>query len=149
MTTPNSHADTARGAWIRRPGVLATLAALLVTLAAFVLGAVTDLSLGDGNYHLRKAEHFADAGRRLTHGPVYGPVVPPGIPYYDGPAWHAGLAILWRLTGKSVLVAHRAACNRGRRPFWRQTRGAQRFSTSGDDQASAATATRPYRLRLH
>jgi len=105
MTTPNSHADTARWAWIRRPGILATLAALLVALAAFVLGAVTDLSLGDENYHLRKATQFADAGRRLTHDPVYGPVVPPGIPYYDGPAWHAGLAMLWRLTGKSVLVA--------------------------------------------
>ena len=105
MITPNSHADTARRAWIRRPGVLATLAALLVALAAFVLGAITDLSVGDENYHLRKAAHFADAGRRLTHDPEYGPLVPPGIPYYDGPAWHAGLAMLWRLTGKSVLVA--------------------------------------------
>jgi 4-amino-4-deoxy-L-arabinose transferase-like glycosyltransferase len=79
--------------------------ALLIGAAVFATGSLTDLSLGDENYHFRKAAHFAEAGRRLTHDPDYGPTVPPGIPYYDGPLWHGLLALLWRLTGPSALVA--------------------------------------------
>ena len=104
MTMPDSHADTARRAWIRRPGVLAALASVGIGLVAFILGAVTDLSLGDENYHFRKAAHFAEQGR-LAHDPDYGSLVPPGIPYYDGPLWHYGLGMLWRVTGQSMLVA--------------------------------------------
>ena len=87
------------------PAACAWLVALLIGLAVFAVGAVTDPSLGDENYHFRKAAHFARAGRRLTHDPDYGPTVPPGIPYYDGPLWHGLLAAVWRVTGPSVLVA--------------------------------------------
>jgi 4-amino-4-deoxy-L-arabinose transferase-like glycosyltransferase len=84
---------------------LAWLVAALVGLAVFAVGAATDLSLGDENYHFRKASLFAEYGSRLAYDPLYGPDIPPGIPYFDGPAWHTGLAILWRLTGQTVLAA--------------------------------------------
>jgi len=87
------------------PAACAWLVALLIGLTVFAAGAGTDLSLGDENYHVRKAAHFAREGRRLTHDPDYGPTVPPGVPYYDGPLWHGLLAAIWRVTGPSVLVA--------------------------------------------
>jgi hypothetical protein len=96
---------TLRGILHAHPAACAWLVALLIGAAVFATGSLTDLSLGDENYHFRKAAHFAEAGRRLTHDPDYGPTVPPGIPYYDGPLWHGLLALLWRLTGPSALVA--------------------------------------------
>lgn len=85
--------------------LLAWLVAAMVGLLVLAAGAASDLSLGDENYHFRKAALFAEYGCRLAYDPAYGPHVPPGIPYYDGWAWHAGLALLWRMLGQSVLVA--------------------------------------------
>lgn len=90
----------------RRPRLWAWLAAAVVGLGVFAVGIASDLSLGDESHHFRKAALFLDAGTRLTHDPVYGPVVPPGIPYYDGALWHGGLALLWWILGtRSVVVA--------------------------------------------
>ena len=97
--------DNREGGLAARQVLLAWLAAVLVGVATFAVGAATDLSLGDENYHFRKASHFLRYGERLTYDPVYGPQVPPGIPYYDGPAWHMGLAWLWKLTGRSAWAA--------------------------------------------
>ena len=100
MTLPDSQP------WYARPRARAWLAAAAVGLFVFALGAATDVGLGDESHHFRKASLFLEAGRRLTCDPAYGPVVPPGWPYYDGALWHAGLAILWWLTGtRSVLAA--------------------------------------------
>jgi len=79
--------------------------ALLAGVVAFAAGAATDLSLGDENYHFHKAVEFFQAGGRTAYASDYGPIVPPGIRYYDGPLWAWGLAWLWQLTGRSVVAA--------------------------------------------
>ncbi len=99
------HLRPVRAVLRARPAACAWLAAVLVGAAVFAVGALTDLSVGDENYHVRKAANFAREGRRLTHDPDYGPTVPPGIPYYDGPLWHGLLAAVWQVTGPSVRVA--------------------------------------------
>jgi 4-amino-4-deoxy-L-arabinose transferase-like glycosyltransferase len=87
------------------PDARAWLVALLTGLAAFAAGTDTDLSLGDENYHFHKAVEFFQAGGRTAYATDYGPIVPPGIRYHDGPLWEWGLARLWQLTGRSVVVA--------------------------------------------
>lgn len=87
------------------PGRWAWLTALAVAGAVFALGAATDLSLGDECYQIKKAEAFYEAGGRLTHDPVYGAAVPPGIPFYDGPLWNGLLALIWNVTGPCVMAA--------------------------------------------
>lgn len=94
-----------RNKGVLRPGVLAWIVAAGVGLVVLAVGVATDLSVGDENYHFRKAVQFYDAGSRLTCDPDYGPTVPPGFRFYDGALWPGGLALLWGLTGKSVLMA--------------------------------------------
>jgi len=91
--------------WWLRPRALAWWMAIGVGLVVFGVGATTDLSIGDENYHFRKAVQFYEHGERLTYDPDYGKTVPPGITYYDGALWPGLLALLWYLTGPSVAAA--------------------------------------------
>ncbi len=89
----------------RRGLLAALLAALAAGTVAAAVGLATDVSVGDENYHVRKAAAFLAAGGRAAFDPLYGPAVPPGIPYYDGPAWHAGLALGWAAAGRGFVAA--------------------------------------------
>lgn len=103
--SPRIDESTSPPRGLLRSPAAAWLVALLVALAVSAVGLASDLSLGDENYHFRKAAQFAEHRARLTHDPDYGPTVPPGIRYSDGPLWHGLLAVVFQMTGRSVWAA--------------------------------------------
>jgi hypothetical protein len=83
--------------------VASLLAAALIATA----GSLSDISLGDENTHVRQARAYAESGYRVPCDPLSSSIDDRAPkPFSAGPAWHSGLAILWRLTGSpSQIVA--------------------------------------------
>lgn len=85
---------------------------LLATLSVAVVGAVTDLSLGDEVYQYRFAKLWYETGKR----PLYDPLLETSeqcLYYFDSdPLWAIGLIGLWKITGgvsRTIMQFYHAA----------------------------------------
>jgi hypothetical protein len=71
------------------------LAAAVIGLA----GSWGDISLGDEGAHVRHVLAYLESGTRVPRDPLFAPYPTSSVTFSGTPLWHAGLAVLWRLTG--------------------------------------------------
>ncbi|MGB2938390.1 MAG: glycosyltransferase family 39 protein [Phycisphaerae bacterium] len=102
-STPNRRA----GSPLTFKPLTVILASLLATAVIATVGSLSEVSLGDENYHVRQARAYAEQGRRVPYGPLFSSVDDRApLPFNAAPLWHGGLAVLWRLIGSpSQIVA--------------------------------------------
>jgi len=83
------------------------LASILAAAVIATVGSLSDICLGDENYHVRQARAYAESGCRVPYDPLFLFIDDRVLwPFNAAPLWHGGLAILWRLTGSpSQMVA--------------------------------------------
>lgn len=75
------------------------LASLLAAAVIATVGSLSDICLGDENTHVRIAHVYAETGSRFPYDPIFAIDSRTSCIINATPLWHAGLAVLWRLTG--------------------------------------------------
>ncbi len=73
---------------------------LVFSLCILVTGLTSELYLGDEVYHYRFAKNMFEAGKRVSHDPLYESGIPPGFFYATDPLWDGVLAVLWKAIGR-------------------------------------------------
>jgi len=96
------------------PGVsrrhLALVVLATVVVCAYLVAWTLDSepTIGDEARHFRRAVNYFETPLphfRTDHDPAYPPEGPGAIPYHDACLWHEGLALLWKLLGRTSLPA--------------------------------------------
>ena len=72
----------------------------IASLGLLIAGLTSDLYVGDEVYHYRFAKNMFEAGKRLSHDPLYESGSPPGFFYATDPLWDGVLAALWKIMGR-------------------------------------------------
>ncbi|MBE3068938.1 MAG: glycosyltransferase family 39 protein [Planctomycetes bacterium] len=77
------------------------MASLLAAAALGLLGSLSDISLGDECAHVRHARAYLEIGTRVPRDPLFARFPTNPVPFNGTPLWHAVLAALWYLTGRT------------------------------------------------
>ncbi|MGB2938009.1 MAG: hypothetical protein WBD05_07430 [Phycisphaerae bacterium] len=80
------------------------LASLLAAGVIATVGSLGDVCLGDECPHIRQVRAYAKTGTRVPADPLFSKHRVNIMPFNGTPLWHAGLAVLWRLTGTQAQV---------------------------------------------
>ncbi len=72
----------------------------IASISLLTAGLTSELYLGDEVYHYRFAKSMFEAGKRVSHDPLYESGNPPGFFYATDPLWDGVLAALWRTIGR-------------------------------------------------
>lgn len=72
----------------------------IASVSLLITGLTSELYLGDEVYHYRFAKNMFEAGKRVSHDPLYESGTPPGFFYATDPLWDGVLAVLWKTMGR-------------------------------------------------
>jgi len=72
---------------------------LLATAVLAAAGSLGDICMGDECVHVRHVRAYVEQGYRVPYDPLYDSPRAKPVPYSGTPLWHAGLALLWWLSG--------------------------------------------------
>jgi len=72
----------------------------IASIGLLITGLTSELYLGDEVYHYRFAKNMFEAGKRVSHDPLYESGTPPGFFYATDPLWDGVLAVLWKAMGR-------------------------------------------------
>jgi len=75
------------------------LASVLAAGLLATIGSLTDLCLGDENPHVRCVREYIRCKERVPYDPLFEQERLKPVAFMGTPLWHAGLAILWGLSG--------------------------------------------------
>ncbi len=81
-------------------------ASICLAVLVAVAGAVSDICLGDENVHVRHVRAFTESWERIPYDPLS--LLPDDrdvLPLNNTPLWHVGLALIWRVSGESQVLA--------------------------------------------
>ncbi len=100
-TLSQSHSLRTRLEFKPRTVVIASILAAGLIAA---VGAVSDICLGDENPHVRHVQAYVAYGKRIPYDPASALDSRAPLALSGTPLWHAGLAVLWKLTGTESQV---------------------------------------------